>query len=231
MHVTCMRRVLGEGVHWVPADEITDGPCAGGHWCSDSMYINKLADGSYQALLKHGSPSGAPPGGFVPYDIAAGNGRWIFVVCVLLIQHFLIHNCVHNCVFFLAIGGFLFFGSFCFLFIFLPCLSLRWPPSTMQANSSNGKEWSTATLALSPDWRDPPGFQVISSISTIQAANALVGWLPVFHSTSQTIDMQFCASKDGGQTWWRPERRSAVQFKELGYYGGGTVTSCMRRTL
>lgn len=73
--------------------------------------------------------------------------------------------------------------------------------------------------------------QVISSISTIKTKTdairrkspVLVGWLPVFHSLSQTIDMQFCASPDDGQTWWRPERRSAVQFKELGYYGGGMM--------
>jgi hypothetical protein len=59
---------------------------------------------------------------------------------------------------------------------------------------------------------------------TLRHSKALVGWLPVFHSLSQTIDMQFLASLDGGRTWWRPERRSAVPFKELGYYGGGTVT-------
>jgi hypothetical protein len=76
---------------------------------------------------------------------------------------------------------------------------------------------------LSPDWRDGQDFQVISSISTIQVNNGLVGWLPVFHSLSQTIDMQFLASLDGGRTWWRPERRSAVPFKELGYYGGGMM--------
>ena len=65
--------------------------------------------------------------------------------------------------------------------------------------------WEPATLALSPDWRDHPAFQVISSISTIKTKTdpirrpvpLLVGWLPVFHSQSQTIDMQFCASPDG----------------------------------
>ena len=140
MHVTCMRRVLGEGVHWVPADEITDGPCAGGHWCSDSMYINKLADGSYQALLKHGSPSGAPPGGFVPYDIAAGNGRWIFVVCVLLIQHFLIHNCVHNCVFFWPLVGFYFSGPF--VFFSFSCLVYRYVGHLLQCRQTAAMERS-----------------------------------------------------------------------------------------
>ena len=37
---------------------------------------------------------------------------------------------------------------------------------------------------------------MISSISTIEGENAIIGWLPVFHSLSQTIDMQFCASTD-----------------------------------
>lgn len=147
------------------------GPCHGGTWCSDSLYINKLPNGSLVAILKHGPPSGAPPGGFVPFDIAAGSARWIFT----------------------------------------------------SVSNDNGLSWSAAELSLSPDWRDGAGFQVISSISSIQANNAVVGWLPVFHSLSQTIDMQLCASTDGGQSWWRPERRSAVAFKELGYYGGGMM--------
>ena len=78
------------------------------------------------------------------------------------------------------------------------------------SNSTDGVNWEPASLALSPDWRDPAGFQVISSISTIKTKNSpirrkeplLVGWLPVFHSLSQTIDMQFCASPDGANRSW-----------------------------
>ncbi len=165
-----------DGIHWTPDEAITSGPCADNTWCSDSMYINKRADGSYLALLKHGPPSGAPPGGVVPWDIAAGGARWIYT-----------------------------------------------------SNSSDGRTWSTATLSLSPDWRDGPGFQVISSISSINSKTdsirrpspLLIGWLPVFHSLSQTIDMQFVVSDNDGRRWWRPERRSAVPLREMGYYGGG----------
>jgi hypothetical protein len=137
-----------DGIHWEPANVISRGPCFGGTWCSDSLYINRNPDGTYVALIKHGSPSGAPPGGLVPYDVAAGGSRWIFI-----------------------------------------------------SNSSDGENWEPASLALSPDWRDGPGFQVISSISTIQARGVtgavVLGWLPVFHSLSQTIDMQFAASRLG----------------------------------
>lgn len=96
------------------------------------------------------------------------------------------------------------------------------------STSPDGTTWDPAELALSPDWRDPVGFQVISSVSTITARTVhgdtlTVGWLPVFHTLSQTIDMQLTASDDGGLTWWRPERRSAVAFRELGAYGGGMM--------
>ena len=142
------RYYSADGMTWKPENIITNGPCFGGTWCSDSMYINKNPDGSYFAILKHGPKSGAPPGAFVPFDVAAGGARWIYV-----------------------------------------------------SNSTDGNTWSSADLAFAPDFRDGAGFQVISSISTIQANNAIVGWLPVFHSLSQTIDMQFCASIDGGRTW------------------------------
>lgn len=160
-----------DGTHWSPAGILDKGPCRGRAWCGDSLYINKMQDGSYHAIIKHGSPSGAIPGGLVPYDVAAGSTRWIFV-----------------------------------------------------SNSTDGENWEPVQLAFSPDWRDPPAMQVISSISTIEAKDGtLVGWLPVFDSLAQTIDMQFIASRDGGLSWWRPDRRSAIVFKELGYYGGGMM--------
>lgn len=165
------RYFSADGINWRPENVISAGPCPGGTWCSDSLYINKLADGSLFAILKHGPSNGAGPGQLSPFDIAAGGTRWIYV----------------------------------------------------SSSTDNGLSWTPAELSLSPDWRDPQDFQVISSISTIQAGNAVIGWLPVFHTLSQTIDMQFTASLDGGRTWWRPERRSAVPFRELGYYGGGMM--------
>ena len=106
-HQAIFRYYSPDGIHWAPDVALTDGPCWGKTWCSDSMYINKREDNSYLALLKHGPPSGAPPGGIVPFDTAAGGARWIYV-----------------------------------------------------SNSSDGVSWEPASLALSPDWRDPAGFQV-----------------------------------------------------------------------
>ena len=55
-----------------------------------------------------------------------------------------------------------------------------------------------------------------------QASNALIGWLPVFHSLSQTIDMQFCASTDGGQVCERGW---------VGDAGCACVRACVRLSL
>ena len=44
---------------------------------SKKLLRSKREDNSYLALLKHGPSS--PPGGVVPYDIAAGGARWIYV--------------------------------------------------------------------------------------------------------------------------------------------------------
>jgi hypothetical protein len=178
-HQAIYRYYSSDGIQFEADTALTDGPCHGRTWCSDSMYINKRPDNSYLALLKHGPKSGATPGGIVPYDIAAGGTRWIYV-----------------------------------------------------SNSSDGVNWEPAALALAPDWRDGAGFQVISSISTIGSkpdplrrplGPLLIGWLPVFDSLSQTIDMQFAISESDGREWWRPERRSAVQYRELGFWGGGMM--------
>ena len=102
------RYYSADGIRWHADIALRDGPCWGHTWCSDSMYINRGDDGGYTAILKHGPKSGAGPGALVPYDIAAGGSRWIFV-----------------------------------------------------SNSTDGETWEPASLALSPDWRDGAGFQVI----------------------------------------------------------------------
>ena len=102
--------------------------------------------------------------GVVPYDIGAGGARWIFVSnstdgCVS--QSFSARFCssctqdkLQDELQDVNGSSFLFFA---FLF-FSGLLLRRWT-------------WEPAALALSPDWRDPAGFQVISSISTSFACN------------------------------------------------------------
>ena len=178
-----------DGIHWNPEQALSKGPCAGETWCSDSLYINRMgSNGSYTytAILKHGLIS--PPGGLVPYDIAAGGERCMFV-----------------------------------------------------SSSTDAVHWTAAQVSLTPDWRDAQGTQWISAISTIAyegrgsgarrdaqvgstrgGAPLTVGWLPVFHSLAQRIDMQLCATRDG-ITWWRPERVNAVPLQPLGEYGSGML--------
>ena len=48
-----------------------------------------------------------------------------------------------------------------------------------------------------------------------------IGVMGVFHALSQEIDNQFCASADGGKSFWRPSRRPLVNLAPLGDYGGG----------
>jgi hypothetical protein len=59
-------------------------------------------------------------------------------------------------------------------------------------------------------------------LMAIPQRNGMVGLLTVYHAMSQSIDVQFAASRDG-KTWWRPDRRAAVPLKPLGDPGGGMI--------
>src|SRR5439155_1167503 len=49
-----------------------------------------------------------------------------------------------------------------------------------------------------------------------------IATLTVFHNMTQTIDLQWAASRDG-ISWWWPERRPCLPNLPLGEYGGGMI--------
>jgi hypothetical protein len=59
-------------------------------------------------------------------------------------------------------------------------------------------------------------------LMAIPQRDGFVGLLTVYHGMSQSIDIQFAASRDG-KTWWRPDRRACVPLKPLGDPGGGMI--------
>jgi hypothetical protein len=49
-----------------------------------------------------------------------------------------------------------------------------------------------------------------------------IATVAVYHTHTQTIDLQWSASRDGIR-WWRPDRRPALPNAPLGDYGGGMI--------
>jgi hypothetical protein len=72
-----------------------------------------------------------------------------------------------------------------------------------------------------PDWMDPQDTQFME-LDTIPEKGGYIGTLAVYHLLTQTIDIQFAASRDG-KRWWRPDRRPCVPLNRLGNYGGGMI--------
>lgn len=88
--------------------------------------------------------------------------------------------------------------------------------------SSDGQTWSDPTaIVLAPDWRDPADTQFME-LCPLELAGGFTASVTVYHNLTQTIDLQFAASRDG-INWWRPERRPVVANTPLGEYGGGMI--------
>jgi hypothetical protein len=88
--------------------------------------------------------------------------------------------------------------------------------------SKDGVQWSNPTaIILSPDWRDPGDTQFME-LCPIAVPGGYVATVTVFHNLTQTIDLQWAASRDG-INWWRPERRPTLANAPLGEYGGGMI--------
>jgi len=88
--------------------------------------------------------------------------------------------------------------------------------------STDGRRWSNPTqIVMSPDWRDPADTQFME-LGPIQAPGGYIATLAVYHNLTQTIDLQWAASRDG-ISWWRPERRPALPNLPLGEFGGGMI--------
>ena len=91
----------------------------------------------------------------------------------------------------------------------------------VRRTSADGTRWSPYELAVTPDWQDSPDTQFME-LMAIPQRNGYVGLLTVYHGMSQSIDIQFAASRDG-KSWWRPDRRACVPLKPLGDPGGGMI--------
>src|SRR5262245_23252881 len=88
--------------------------------------------------------------------------------------------------------------------------------------SKDGNHWSDPpAIVMSPDWRDPADTQFME-LCPVAVPGGYVATLTVYHNMTQTIDLQWAASRDGIH-WWRPERRPALANAPLGDYGGGMI--------
>lgn len=88
--------------------------------------------------------------------------------------------------------------------------------------SDDGTRWSDPTaVVLAPDWRDPADTQFME-LCPVEVPGGLAATVTVYHNLTQTIDLQFAASRDGVH-WWRPERRPALANAPLGDFGGGMI--------
>jgi hypothetical protein len=88
--------------------------------------------------------------------------------------------------------------------------------------SKDGKKFSDPTqIIMAPDWRDPADTQFME-LCPVPVPGGYVATLTVYHNLTQTIDLQWAASRDGIH-WWRPERRPALANAPLGEYGGGMI--------
>jgi hypothetical protein len=87
--------------------------------------------------------------------------------------------------------------------------------------SEDGTNWSGYEPVITPDWMDAQDTQFME-LDTVPEKGGYIGTLAVYHLLTQTIDIQFAASRDG-KRWWRPDRRPCVPLDRLGNYGGGMI--------
>lgn len=91
----------------------------------------------------------------------------------------------------------------------------------VRRTSETGSHWSPYELAIAPDWMDSNDTQFME-LDIIPQQGGYIGTLAVYHVLTQSIDIQWAASRNG-KHWWRPDRRACVQLKPLGEYGGGMI--------
>ena len=91
----------------------------------------------------------------------------------------------------------------------------------VRRTSADGTDWSPHEPCILPDWRDQADTQFME-LSVTPINGGYVGLLTVYRTASQTIELQFAASRDG-RYWWRPDRRACVAQPPLGDHGGGMM--------
>jgi hypothetical protein len=88
--------------------------------------------------------------------------------------------------------------------------------------STDGSHFSDPpAIVMAPDWRDPADTQFME-LCPVTVPGGFAATLTIYHNLTQTIDLQWAASRDG-VNWWRPERRPALANAPLGEYGGGMI--------
>ena len=100
----------------------------------------------------------------------------------------------------------------------------RTPPArrvVARKTSIDGTNWTKGELVMVPDWRDPSDTQFME-ICLLPVKGGYVGFVTVYHSILQTIDLQLAGSRDG-INWWTVDRRPALPNRPLGDYGGGMI--------
>ena len=95
--------------------------------------------------------------------------------------------------------------------------------SAYAATSADGAHWQPSTIAMTPDWLDQQGDQIME-LGRHPYQGGFVGVTAVYHSRHQEMDLQVAASPDGRPlSWWRPARRPCLPLAALGEYGGGLI--------
>lgn len=91
----------------------------------------------------------------------------------------------------------------------------------VRRTSEDGVDWSPHEPCMLPDWRDSSDTQFME-ISVTPLHGGYLGIVTVYRAASQTLELQFAASRDG-RHWWRPNRRPCITVPPLGNYGGGMM--------
>ena len=92
----------------------------------------------------------------------------------------------------------------------------------MRRTSPDGTHWSERQVLMAADWRDHQADQIME-VGRYPYRDGFIGLTAVYHAMSQTMDIQFAASRDG-LSFWRPAtRRPCLPNGPLGDYGGGMI--------
>jgi hypothetical protein len=87
--------------------------------------------------------------------------------------------------------------------------------------SDDGSHWNPGAPILMPDILDHQNDQIME-VGYYPCGAGIIGLTAVYHAATQTMDLQFAASRDGLK-WWRPARASCLPLAPLGDYGGGMI--------
>ncbi len=88
--------------------------------------------------------------------------------------------------------------------------------------SSDGTSWTDRQILMTPDWQDHQADQIME-VGRYRYRDGFIGLTAIYHAASQTMNLQFAASKDGIRWWRMLPRVPCLPSRPLGEYGGGMV--------